>query len=415
MIWSLPGVLSGPALQMGAELFADVYKTFHQLFGEETPPARPDPPVPPNVQPGTTNPAEDQAQKDTKEGEQKNGESAQQGKEHADQTAKGAEDDKKKLEELWKEHQENAKRTANGGTGDTDNATTQTLRDGVSALRNAVSGAADNSALRAGGLPMPNLGGLNPLGMGGGGMNPMGMFPGGGGMPMPGGGGAGLPFGFGGDAGNPHDQHVPNPLDTAQSAPNTPGPLSGDHTPEQPAPATHEGPGDNTPQTPPAGDGHGHAIVADPAAANSREVVAADGEKTTAPDDVAAAVLKHAVANPNSPNMVDAAYAAANITLPGNGADPGKVVGIGEVEPADIVRLADHDAFVWGNGKVLNPDGTTQPIDEAINASTLKGIFRPIRNLAAASNQSATPVSNNENSASSGTPASTNDAETEAD
>ena len=108
---------------------------------------------------------------------------------------------------------------------------------------------------------------------------------------------------------------------------------------------------------------------------STHDIVAADGTKTTAPDDTAATVLAHAVANPNTTNMAETSYAAANITLPGNGADPGIPVDLDQIQPADIVRFADHDCLVWGDGKVLNPDNSLQPIGDAINAGAFKGIF----------------------------------------
>lgn len=392
----LPGVLVGPALTAGAELFSEVYQTMHRLFGQGNPPERPDAPDAPPMDQGTSKDEEGKAHDDNQKGAGNLAKGAEKGKKHGKDAAEGAQDDKKKLEALWKEHEKNTQTTSNGGTTETENSTTQAMRDGLRDMRNLVSGAADNSAARAGGLPMPSLGGLNPLGMGGGGMNPMGGMLGGG---QPGGMGAGggLPFGMGGagpDLNAAHQGHVPNPLDNALNPPDAPaGPAAG-NTADHPAPGTpadHPGPGNDHNST-------GHAIITDPAATNSREVVTGDGkDKTTAPDDVSAAVLRHALANPNTPNMAEAAYAAAGITLPGNGADPGKVVGIGEIVPGDIVRLADRDTLVWGNGKVLNPDGTTQPIDQAINSSTLKGIFHVARSLSAGggpSSGTATSVSN---------------------
>ncbi|SHU29900.1 Uncharacterised protein [Mycobacteroides abscessus subsp. abscessus] len=402
----LPGVFVGPALTEAAQLFADMYRTFDRFFGDGTPPERPNAPEAPKMEPGTSNPEEDQAHKDNEKGAKKLDGNAREGNKHADETAEGTKDDKGKLAALWKEHEKNAQRTANGGTSDTENATIQSLRDGVRDMRNLASGAADNSAMRAGGLQMPNLGGLNPLGMGGGGMNPLGSMLGGG---MPGGGmqgGGGLPFGLGAGA-DPNaahqGQHVPSPFDNLHNGPDGPA------GPAAPTTATDHPGG---PTTDPSGHvndkpgGTGHAIVADPAAVNSREIVAADGkEKVTAPDDVSAAVLKHALANPNTPNMAEAAYAAAGVTLPGNGADPGKVVGVGEIQTGDIVRLADRDALVFGNGKVLNPDGTLQPIDQAINASTLKGIFHVDRSGASTPSGSTTAVSKTENDVTATHPA----------
>lgn len=389
----LPGVLVGPALTAGAELFSEVYQTMHRLFGQGNPPERPDVPDAPPMNQGTSKDEEGKAHDENQKGAGDLAKGAEKGKKHGKDAAEGAQDDKKKLEALWKEHEKNAQTTANGGTTETDNSTTQAMRDGLRDMRNLVSGAADNSAMRAGGLPMPSLGGLNPLGMGGG-MNPLGGGMLGGGQPGGGMGAAGgLPFGMGAGT-DPnaaaHQGHVPNPLDNALNPPDSPANPPAGNPPDHPAPGTpadHSGPGNDHNST-------GHAIIADPAATNSREVVTGDGkEKTTAPDDVSAAVLRHALANPNTPNMAEAAYAAAGITLPGNGADPGKVVGIGEIVPGDIVRLADHDAIVWGNGKVLNPDGTTQPIDQAINASTLKGIFHVARSLSAGSPSSGTATS----------------------
>lgn len=357
-------LLLSPALSVLYEL----YLTARKLLGHGDPPHRPDAPTPPNMQPGTTSPNEKQAHDDNKDGGGQLGKHGQQGKEAADTAKNEIDAMKKKLDDLYNTVKGNVDRTITGAAPDTDTAATQTMRDGVRDIRDLVGNAADQAAGRAAGLPMPNLGALgNPLGMGG--APGAGML--GGGMPA---GSAGFnPFASPTDPIGQHSQTVPNPFTDAPA-----DPPAHDHTQQQPPSATDRPSAtglDTTGQqhTP---NGSGHAIITDPSAPGSREVVAHDGTKTTAPDVTATTVLHHAVNDPNSANMAEAAYAAANITLPGNGADPGKDIDISDIQPGDIVRFTDHDALVFGDGKVLNPDGSLQPIGDAVNAGFFKGIFR---------------------------------------
>jgi hypothetical protein len=368
-------------------VFYELYLTARKLLGHGDPPHRPDAPAPSDIQPGTNNPNEKQAHDNNKDDGGQLEEHSQQGKQAADAAKNEIDAMKKKLDDLFDTVKGNVERTNNGGAPDTDLATNQVMRDGVRDMRDLVGNAADQAAGRAAGLPMPNLGALaNPLGVGGGGLPGAGML--GGGMPA---GAAGFnPFAPPPEPISQQGQTVPNPFTDAPT-----DLASHDHTQHTPAATDHP---DGVTSAEAASQQHApngprHTIITDPSAPNSREVVAHDGTKTTAPDTTAATVLRHAVDNPNSANMTEAAYAAANITLPGNGADPGKDIDISDIQPGDIVRFADHDALVFGDGKVLSPDGGLQSIGDAINAGFFKGIFRVERaTTTSTSNENNTPT-----------------------
>lgn len=405
MNFPTPGVVLGPAIPEGITLLSSLFKAAFQLLGNDDAPDRPDAPPPPDTKAGTNSANEDQAHKDNQEGAKGVGKVGQEAKDEAGKAAQENKELKEKLAKLQKEHDENIKRTQGGGSPETDSNTSQSIRDGLRDIRNLVGGAADSNAARAGGLPMPNLGALsNPLGaLGGGGMPNLGGMMGGG---MPGAQG-GFPFGGGGAFGSPEQQgNVPNPFSDHTNP--FADPSHGQNGPQQ---GTDPGTGPQGAHLgTPAGNqqqqgGPGHVIVADPAAANTRELVAHDGTKVTAHDDLTSAVLKHAMANPNSPNWAESSWqAATGQSLPGNGADPGKSVDINEIETGDIVRFDDHDELVFGDGKVMKADGTLQPIGEAIAAGNFKGIFRP--------EHAASPTSGASGSAAQTMPASTNPTET---
>ncbi|SKZ02738.1 Uncharacterised protein [Mycobacteroides abscessus subsp. bolletii] len=374
MFDTIPGQAASGVL----DAIVKVYKLGYALFGDDNEaPERRDAPENPNVTPGTSHPGEEQghASRDADGNEISKGvkKANKDGKDAADD----AKTDKQRLEALWKEHEKNANRTVNGNSPEFQQATDQAVRDGIRDARNLVSGAVDNNAARANGVGMPNIAGMNPFGGMGGGFPGMGMG-GGGGFPGMGGMGGGQPM-PGGQGFNPLDpsQHQPiaNPLtDPTHSSDPSVGP-AGMHG-QQPGV-------DQNPNTPGGGTEHGtgnaHTIIADPATADSRDLVAADGTKTTAPDATAYKALAHAASHPSTPNWVEASYKAAGIDLPGNDAEPGKSVDINDIKPGDIVRFSDHDALVWGNGKIMNADGSLQDIGPAIEAGSLKGIYRPER------------------------------------
>ncbi|WP_134080935.1 hypothetical protein [Mycobacteroides salmoniphilum] len=374
------------------EAVENLFKLGASLFGDDRPaPQRPDAPENPDVTPGTNHPDEQQAHEGVGKAGKKLDESVRKANEEGGGAAEDVKKDKARLDALFKELEKNIKRTSGGNNTETQQGTDQAIRDGVRDMRNLVGGAADNNAARANGLAMP-AGMSSPLagggipGMGGGIPGMGGGFPGmGAGGAMPGGAGA---QGF-------------NPFDPSQHPPLAGNPMADPTQPGSPAmsPASHD-PGATDPNHPnpnnpagPGGQGNAHAIIADPAAVNSHDLVAPDGTtKTTAPDDVSATVLKHAASHPNTPNWVEASYKAAGIDLPGNGADPGKSIDINNIQPGDIVRFSDHDVLVWGNGKVMNHDGTTQDIGPAIDAGTLKGIYRPERSTGGAPASNTNPA-----------------------
>ncbi|OHV00145.1 hypothetical protein [Mycobacterium talmoniae] len=363
-------IIPADMIQGGTSALIALYKVFGRLFGAgNRPEHRPDAPDPPQVPPGTNNPNEhDKNQQNNQDGKQNN-QDGKQGNQHSEQAVNENQEVKKKLDELIDLLKKNTSRTGGADNPETDNATVQAMRDGMRDMRNLVGGAADANAARAAGLPMPSLAGLgSPLGGGLGGGMP-GMSPFGGGMfGGPGAGGAPAFNPFSDHDTAPHHQpDVTSPVDTGGGTDHGVGTAS--HDPSAPSPDHHGG----------SAGGDPHAIVADPATAHTREITAPDGTKTTAPDDVAYAALNHYIDNPNTPNAAEAAYQAANNPIPGNGADPGKVIDINDIEPADIVRFTDHDSMVFGNGKIINPDGGLQPIGDAMKAATFTGIFRPQR------------------------------------
>ena len=148
-------------------LIYELYTTARRLFGEGTPPRRQEAPPPPGMAPATNNPHEQQAHTDNNADANRNGHNAGQANQEANAASAEVEEMRTKLDEIYSMLKGNVDRSTNGGAADTDNATTQAMRDGVRDMRNLVAGAADSSANRASGLPLPNLGALaNPLGLG---------------------------------------------------------------------------------------------------------------------------------------------------------------------------------------------------------------------------------------------------------
>lgn len=362
----------GEIISIGKDLFGS---------GDSTDKREP-PPGSPGGAPGTNLTEEQQRIKDLEAQLGKVTEQVEKGNQGQAGAEANSADGRNKLDQILEQLQTTGARNGIGSdaaTPETEAANDRALRDGLQQLRDTVGGAdAANRNLASGLMPgmggMPGLGGGGIPGMGGGmpgfggagGANPLSML---GGGPLPGStNGVDNPLA---DTGNSHDQvlpHTTNPL--AGDGP-TPG------TPADPNAPTQHNPAD--PGLTPAGHtGTPQADTPQPGRPSDLEVTTATGDKTTAANETVATALRAGLNDPSG--GAAAAYQAAGITLPGDGADPGEVVPTGKIAPGDIARWDEppRDLLVWGDGKLIDDQsGKLIDIETALKSGVFNGFFHP--------------------------------------
>lgn len=356
----------------------------------------PQPPVAPPINAGSSTDAEqDRNKKNAENGKEVDGQ-AKNGENTQDQAEANSAEGRTKLDQILEELKTVAGRNNSpdgGATPETQANTDNAVRNGLQQLRDTIGGTDAANRGLAGGLP--GLGGMNPLGALGGGMP---------GMPAMGGGMN--PFSALGGGGAPAGPAPANPLamdsGSAGPTPATANPLA---NPGNEGAGPGPAPVSNPLETHPAGNqtATDPAHPGDPAKPDNplspqpdnpalKEVVSPDGEKTTAPDETAAAALRHAMQNPGAANQAASSYAAAGINLPADGADPGELVSSSDIKPGDIARWDDppRDLLVWGNGKVIDSSGKLADLNSMLSSGVFNAFFRPTRGQSATTAQ---PVS----------------------
>ncbi len=369
---------------------AELFKLGKDLFGSgDSADKRQPPPGSPEGAPGTNLTEEQQRIKDLETRLGKVTDQVEKGNQGQEGAEANSADGRNKLDQILEQLQTAGTRNGIGSdaaTPETEAANDRAVRDGLQQLRDTVGGADAANRNLAGGL-MPGMGGMPGLGGGIPGM--------GGGMPGFGGGGTNPLLGGGPLPGSTNG--VDNPLaDTGkghdQALPQTSNPLADGPTPGTPPvdPSAHA---PNTPTDPgltPAG--HTAAPQPDtpqPGRPADLVVTTPEGDKTTAPNATVETALRAGLNNPAG--GAGAAYQAAGITLPGDGADPGEVVPTGKIVPGDIARWDEppRDLLVWGDGKLIDQSGKLIDIETALKSGVFNGFFHPPTSGSSTSNQQA--------------------------
>lgn len=381
-------------------VIAELFDLGREFFGDGDPVEQPPkPPVAPPVPAGTNTPTEE---KRNTENQGENGgieEQTEEGNKTQGKADEVSADGRSKLDEIMDKLNQVAGRNASpdgGATPETEAANDQASRDALQQLRETLAGA--DSANRGLAGQLPGMGGMPGMGMGGmpgmgGGMNPLSGLGGlGGGSPMMGGGAN--PFTGQGEGAPMAPAANPLAMDTGGAEPPTPpvNPLADAGPGSQPDSPQHPPENPLSPDEPGHDDDSKHdapEVTPQPAPAGANEVTGPDGEKITAPDATIKAVLNAALDNPGATNQAASAYqSGAGLTLPADGADPGELVPVGRIRPGDIARWDDppQDLVVWGNGKVIGPDGKLAELDTMLRSGVFNAFFRPkVGNAAPAS------------------------------
>lgn len=299
--------------------------------------------------------------------------------------------------------------TPQTGTAEGQAAALQAMQQQIDALTQTIQSKASNAngiadALRTLGTVMPGMG------MPSVGMPPMGLP----GMAMPFG---GLGGGFGGA---PQVAALPTPAPPAVTAhpteeppapPRVTTPPGADQagydkpvittTPATPVPAetapapapaaVPSAPPPATPPTQPSATPPPHQ----PAAGGTR-ITLPSGQVVSAPNEAAAAAVRTALTQPvGHGDVATTAYSGTGVSIPTDGAEPGRKVDPADLQPGDIAVFNDHTALVAGNGQLVGADGKLQPLGVINDATNFHGFFRPTETAdtpAAASTPASAPT-----------------------
>ncbi len=160
--------------------------------------------------------------------------------------------------------------------------------------------------------------------------------------------------------------HVNNTTDKPITTPSTPPPtLPGEPRATPPIPAAPPippGPPPATPKSPVQGT----------------KITLPSGQVVTAPNEAAAAAVRAALAQPaGHGDVASAAYSGTGVSIPTDGAEPGRKIDPADLQPGDIALFDDHTALVAGNGQLVNADGKLQPLGVINDANNFHGFFRP--------------------------------------
>jgi hypothetical protein len=100
------------------------------------------------------------------------------------------------------------------------------------------------------------------------------------------------------------------------------------------------------------------------------------GQVVTAPNPAAAKAVRNALNQPaGKGDVATLAYAGTGVTIPTDGADPGRKIHPSDLQPGDIAVFDDHTAIVAGNGQLVGPDGKLQPLGVINDTPGFKGVF----------------------------------------
>lgn len=268
-----------------------------------------------------------------------------------------------------------------GSTPDAQAAALAAMQQQIDALTQNVQDKATNAtgiadALRNLGTAMPSMG-----------MPSMGM-PGGGGLPL----GLGGLGGLGGPAVSPLNT-APAPSVTAHPPEDTlKAPQVASMAAEQPRVDTAAGtpavipasmpspaaatPTGGAPTSIPASAAKPAAAA--PPAAEGKQITLPSGQVVSAPNAAAASAVRAALSQPaGKGDIATTAYAGTGVSIPTDGAEPGRKIDPADLQPGDIAVFGDHTALVAGNGQLVGPDGKLEPLGVINDSTNFHGFFRP--------------------------------------
>ena len=147
--------------------------------------------------------------------------------------------------------------------------------------------------------------------------------------------------------------------------------------PPDPPPAPITTPGPTTTTTPPPAAAP-PATPAPPAAAGGTKITLPSGQVVTAPNEAAAAAVRTALTQPaGHGDVASTAYSGTGVSIPTDGAEPGRKIDPADLKPGDVAVFDDHTALVAGNGQLVGPDGKLQPLGVINDANNFHGFYRP--------------------------------------
>lgn len=378
-------VVVGPGWRIIAAEYNALMHAAGKLFGTGEPPRQLPPPPPPALPPSTegSGPAQEEIDKLSEqitELQQQIAAMQTAADQAATQSGTNSQEGSKTNEGLLSDNVAADALAPQGNTPDAQAAALAAMQQQIDALTQNVQDKATNAngiadALRNFGSAMPAMG-----------MPSMG---------MPGG---GLPMGLGGlgGAGTPAVSPIappPAPTLTARPTEDTlkPPPVTSTVAAEEPrvTPAVAELPPAMPTSIPAAGPSSPAPAATIPAAAKPAQPAAAaaaqgkqitlpSGQVVTAPNAAAADAVRAALSQPaGKGDVATTAYAGTGVTIPTDGAEPGRKIDPADLQPGDIAVFGDHTALVAGNGQLVGPDGKLQPLGVINDSSNFHGFYRP--------------------------------------
>jgi hypothetical protein len=113
-------------------------------------------------------------------------------------------------------------------------------------------------------------------------------------------------------------------------------------------------------------------------AVDGKRITLPSGQVVTAPNEAAAAAVAAAIEQPaGNGDVASHAYSGTGVSIPTDGAEPGRKIDPADLAPGDIAMFADHTALVAGNGQLVGADGKLQPLGVINDATNFQGFFRP--------------------------------------
>ncbi len=156
----------------------------------------------------------------------------------------------------------------------------------------------------------------------------------------------------------------------------TPTPVTSLIPPGEPAPALAP-----PVPAPPAGPPTPTPPATKPAATapvDGTRITLPSGQVVTAPNEAAAAAVRTAIEQPaGHGDVATTAYSGTGVSIPTDGAEPGRKIDPADLAPGDIAVFDDHTALVAGNGQLVDADGKLQPLGVINDATNFHGFFRP--------------------------------------
>lgn len=388
------GIFLGPLGHLIVEVYKHFSNSSHKLFGtgeQPNTPAAPPPdgPAPPGGGSGPTRDEIDRLNREIAQLQQQLQQLHSAGSNATDQSGNNSDDGRRRNDQILTDERALADGLwPQGSTPEAESGRLAAMQQQIDELTrnvqdkaNTANGIADGLRNLGMGLPGAGMPGLGGPGLGGPSL--------GGGMPSVGplGGGLGAPPTV---ASHRNKDMKPPTVSSTDNDPLTPPRVSTPGTPNQPGPSNTAPGGAPTTSTQPAANpgppvpAHPGGPPPSPPAANpdSKDITLPSGQVVTAPNPAAAKAVRNALNQPaGKGDVATTAYAGTGVTIPTDGADPGRKIDPTDLQPGDIAIFDDHTAIVAGNGQLIGPDGKLQPLGVINDAPGFKGFFRPTESI----------------------------------